>query len=133
MPTVTYTFTGSLQSTTTQPVPPSGFALHQLTQAEMQAYVDAMDGRSETVSGATQTDRMRKLVTAVSAYLAGLQDYSGPTKVLMENCDLADQAAWVPTTDVVSHARYDTSTPVQICVGRNGAVWYVAVVHAPEP
>ncbi|MBK7877151.1 MAG: hypothetical protein IPJ77_15640 [Planctomycetes bacterium] len=134
MSTVTYTCNASLVSSATAPAPPEGFENWKVSQAEVQAFVDALDGRQETVTGATQTDRMRKLGIALSTYLSGLSGYAGPTNLVVVNSTLGTGTDWNSTSDNVVHPRNGSGTPVQLCVAQSsGGTWYWALVVAPEP
>ena len=134
MTTVEYTCTANVVSGPNAPLPPTGFDIAKLPLSQIADFVTQLNGHKETITGATQTDRMRKLGVALAAYLAGLSGYTGPTSVIVTNSKLTTSGDWDMTSDNVILARSGTGTPVVLCASQAGdGTWSWAEVVAPEP
>lgn len=134
MTTVTYPCSAAVVSDSSAPVPPSGFTIVKISLADLAAFVTALNGHTETITGSTQTDRMRKLGVALSSYLAGIPGYTGPTAMIVTNSEMTTSGDWDETPDNVVHPRSGSTTPIALCASQaNDGTWSWASVIAPEP
>jgi hypothetical protein len=134
MTTVTYDINATVKQLSASPALPAGYALETITLGELNAFAGLLDGKRETVTGDTLTDRMRRLKARIEDILDAASTYEGPKIVHVNNSDVGTDGAWTSSAEVCVHPRgEDVGSVPTVCAAQDAQqAWQIALVHAVE-